>query len=384
LVINHSVRVAIVAGEMSGDLLGGALMRELKKHLSHVQFIGIGGSQMLHEGLDSCVEIERMSVMGVSDVLKRYPELYRIRQKLFNEWTDNPPDVFIGIDYSKFNLSLALRLKKKGIKTVQFVSPKIWAWRQKRVFYIKKAIDLILTLFPFEEAFYQHYDVPVQFVGHPLADLIDLNVDTHQMKKKSGYKADDKVVAVLPGSRISEMKYMGPLFLDVMYEISLSEPQVHFIVPIAKPSMRQIFETQLQTKAYNLNLQITDGRAREAMGGADVVLAKSGTSTLEAMLLKRPMVVAFKWGALTHAIIAPQVKVPFISLPNLLASQELVPEFVQSKALPKPIAQAVLEFLHSPNVHLKPKFLDIHQRLKQDASAKAAAAILKILNRSAV
>ena len=384
MAINRPVRVAIVAGEMSGDLLGGALMRELKKCLSHVQFIGIGGTQMLQEGLDSRVEIDRMSVMGISDVLKRYPELYRIRRKLFNEWTDNPPDVFIGIDYSKFNLSLALRLKKKGIKTVQFVSPKIWAWRQKRVFYIKKAIDLILTLFPFEEAFYQHYGVPVQFVGHPLADLIDLDVDVHEMKKKSGYRAEDKVVAVLPGSRTSEVKYMGPLFLDVMYEISLTEPLVHFIVPIAKPSMRKIFEAQVQAKAYNLKLQITDGRAREAMGGADVVLAKSGTSTLEAMLLKRPMVVAFKWGTLTHAIIAPQLKVPFISLPNLLANQELVPEFIQSKALPKPIAQAVLEFLHSPNLHLKPKFLDIHKMLKQDASKKAASAILKILSRSDV
>lgn len=384
MAIHRPIRVAIVAGEMSGDLLGAGLMRELKKGLSHVQFIGIGGSQMLQEGLDSYVEIERMSVMGISDVLKRYLELYRIRQKLFNEWTANPPDVFIGIDYSKFNLSLALRLKKQGIKTVQFVSPKIWAWRQKRVFYIKKAIDLILTLFPFEEAFYQKYDVPVQFVGHPLADLIDLNIDVHEMKKKSGYSAEDKVIAVLPGSRDGEMKHMGPLFLDVMYEISLSEPLVHFIVPIAKPSMRQIFEAQLRTKAYHLKLQITDGRAREAMAGADVVLAKSGTSTLEAMLLKRPMVVAFKWGAITHAIISPQLKIPFISLPNLLANQELVPEFVQSKALPKPIAQAVLEFLHSPNTHLQPKFLDIHKVLRQNASEKAASAVLKILNRSGV
>ena len=365
---------------MSGDLLGGGLIRELKKHLNHVEFVGIGGPQMVQEGFNSLVKIERLSVMGIGDVLKRYPELYKIRQNLYNEWTTNPPDIFIGIDYSSFNLSLATRLKKKGIKTVQFVGPKIWAWRQKRVFYIKKAVDLILTLFPFEETFYQQYGIPVEFVGHPLADLIKLNNDR---KERSDYSSEDKVVAVLPGSRAGELKYMAPLFLDVMQEISAQAPQTHFIVPIANPNLHKVFNQYLQAKPYNLKLRITTGLAREAMAAADVILVKSGTATLEAMLLKRPMVVAFKWGALTQAIIAPQVKIPYISLPNLLANQNLVPEFVQKNARAQAIAHSVLNFLQLPNHDLLiQKFTDIHRTLKQNANQKAALAILKFLKLS--
>lgn len=374
------LRIAIVAGEMSGDLLGAGLIRELKKHLNHVEFVGIGGPQMVQEGFKSLIDMERLSVMGIMDVLKRYPELYKIRQRLYHEWTSNPPDVFIGVDYSSFNLSLALRLKKRGIKTVQFVSPKIWAWRQKRVFHIKKAVDLILTLFPFEESFYQQYKVPVQFVGHPLADLIELNHDTAQKKQLFSYNPKDKVVAVLPGSRAGELKYMAPLFLEAMEEISKQEPLINFIVPIANPHLNTIFKQYLKAKSYTFKLQITNGEAREAMAAADIVLVKSGTATLEAMLLKRPMVVAFKWGTLTHAIIAPQLKIPYISLPNLLANQKLVPEFVQENAQAQAIARSVLHFFQLPNHDLlRQKFADIHQTLKKNANQTAALAILDIL-----
>ncbi|WP_045097731.1 lipid-A-disaccharide synthase [Legionella fallonii] len=366
---------------MSGDLLGGGLIRELKKHLIHVEFVGIGGPHMAQEGFNSLVAIERLSVMGIGDVLKRYPELYKIRQHLYNEWITNPPDVFIGIDYSSFNLSLAARLKKRGIKTVQFVGPKIWAWKQKRVFYIKKAVDLVLTLFPFEEAFYQRHSVPVQFVGHPLADSIALQHDHSQQKKHLGYIPEDKVIAVLPGSRSGELKYMAPLFLEVMQELSKHDPLIHFIVPIANPKLHEIFWRHAQAVPHRLNLEITNGHAQEAMAAADVVLVKSGTATLEAMLLKRPMVVAFKWGILTHAIIAPQVKIPYISLPNLLAQQKLVPEFIQGRAHAQAIACSVLHLLQSPNHDLLiQQFTDIHQTLKKNANQKAALAILNLLD----
>ncbi len=335
---------------------------------------------MLNEGFNSFVEMDRLSVMGIVDVLKRYVELYRIRQRLVRQWTLTPPDVFIGIDYADFNLGLAFRLKKQGIKTIQYVSPKVWAWRQKRVFYIKKAIDLVLTLFPFEETFYQQYAMPAQYVGHPLADMIDLDIDSSQKRVESGFATQDKLVAVLPGIRKGEIKYLGPLFLDVMQQISLHLPETQFIVPLASPDLCKIFQEQLTNKKYTLKLHITNQKARDAMAIADVVLAKSGTSTLEAMLLKRPMVVAFKWSAITHALIAPRLKVRFISLPNLLANKYLVPEYVQNKARAKPIAQHLIELLKTPcHEELMQQFSVIHHHLRQNANEKVALAVLNLL-----
>lgn len=380
--IRRPLRIAMVAGEMSGDLLGAGLIRELKKIHPDTEFLGIGGTQMLQEGLNSIVAMERLSVMGFKDVLLRLPEILRIHRQLVKKLINNPPDIFIGIDYSDFNLSVETKLKKQGIKTVHYVSPKIWAWREKRVFSIKKAVDLILTLFPFEEQFYQKYQVPVQFVGHPLADLIDIDANSNRIKKQMSYSPQDLVIAVLPGSRSGELKHMGPLFLDVMQEINLHNPLVHFIVPTASPKLRALFETQLQNKGYDLKVQITDGHAREAMMAANVVLTKAGTSTLEAMLLKRAMVVAFKCDAITYAIAAPLVKVPFISLPNLLAKQNLVPEYIQKEASPKPIANAVFNLLQSEGQKiLLQEFTNLHYALRQNADEKAALAISKLLEK---
>ncbi|KTD43185.1 lipid-A-disaccharide synthase [Legionella parisiensis] len=374
------IRVAIVAGEASGDLLGAGLMRELKKLLPNIEWTGIGGPEMIREGFNSMIDMQRLSVMGISDTLLHYPKLFQIRKTLHKEWQDNPPDVFIGVDYPYFNLSLELRLKKLGIKTVHLVSPKIWAWRQKRVFYIKEAVDLILTLFPFEEALYQKYAVPVHYIGHPLADQIDLHIDAEPIKKQLGFSSQDKIISVLPGSRTSEIKYMGPLFLDVMHELSIKIPELQFVVPTANSNLKALFFQQMQSKGYDLKLKILDGQSREAMIASDFALVKSGTATLEAMLLKRPMVVAFKWSALNHAIIAPQVKIPFISLPNILANEELIPEFIQSKALAKPIAQKVLQLFDAQNTEtLKNQFASIHQGLRQNANEKAALAIYKLL-----
>ncbi|HAT1771098.1 TPA: lipid-A-disaccharide synthase [Legionella pneumophila] len=377
------IRIAMIAGELSGDLLGAGVIRELKQHLTNVEFIGVGGPQMLKEGFHSLIDISELSVMGISDVLRRYPQLYLIRERLLREWTINRPDVFIGIDYPDFNLSVEARLKKQNIKTIHLVSPKVWAWRQKRVHLIKKAVDLVLTLFPFEEAFYQQHGVSAQFIGHPLADLIEISPNHSTLRKKYNYQPDDIVMAALPGSRAGEIKYMGPLFLKVMQKIAVERSHVHFIVPIACQELYPVFFRQFQTEYDHLKIQIIHGNAREAMAISDVVLTKSGTATLEAMLLKRPMVVAYKWSKLTHAIIAPQVKVPYIALPNLLANQKLIPEFVQEKADVDSIAESVLNLLDSSNnSELIKQFTDIHHTLRQNANEKAALSILRILGTS--
>ncbi|HAT2058792.1 TPA: lipid-A-disaccharide synthase [Legionella pneumophila] len=383
MIKKRQTRIAMIAGEMSGDLLGAGVIRELKKHLKNVEFIGVGGPQMLEEGFQSLANMSELSVMGISDVLRRYPQLYFIRERLLKEWTINPPDVFIGIDYPDFNLSVETRLKRQNVKTVHLVSPKVWAWRQKRVYLIKKAVDLVLTLFPFEESFYQQYDVPAQFVGHPLADLIEINPNNASLRKKYNYKPDDSILAVLPGSRIGEIKYMGPLFLEVMQRIAVEMPHVHFIVPIACQELYPVFFQQFQARYNHLKIQIIQGNAREAMAISDVVLTKSGTATLEAMLLKRPMVVAFKWSKFTHAIIAPQVKIPYVALPNLLANKKLVPEFVQEKATANSITESVLNLLACPSQsNLNKQFTAIHHTLRQNANEKAALSILKILETS--
>ncbi|HAT6937261.1 TPA: lipid-A-disaccharide synthase [Legionella pneumophila] len=383
MTMKRLIRIAMVAGELSGDLVGAGVIRELKQHLTNVEFMGVGGPQMLKEGFHSLIDISELAVMGISDVLRRYPQLYFIREKLLREWTINPPDVFIGIDYPDFNLSVETRLKKQNIKTIHLVSPKVWAWRQKRVHLIKKAVDLVLTLFPFEESFYRQYGVPAQFIGHPLADLIEINPNNAALRKKYNYQPNDTILAALPGSRVGEIKYMGPLFLEVMQRIAVAMPHVHFIVPIACQELYPVFFKQFQARYSQLKIKIIKGNAREAMAISDVVLTKSGTATLEAMLLKRPMVVAFKWSKFTHAIIAPQVKIPYVALPNLLASQKLVPEFVQKKATADCITESVLNLLASPNQsNLIKQFTDIHHTLRQNANEKAALSILRILETS--
>ena len=377
------IKIGIVAGEMSGDLLGAGLIAAIKTQYPSVEFIGIGGPQMLKDGFHSLVPMEELSVMGISGVILRYFKLRKICKQLAREFTESPPDLFVGIDYSYFNLLLEALLKKQGVKTVQYVSPKVWAWRQKRVFKIKKATDLVLTLFPFEKQFYDKYNVPAQFVGHPLADYIELDVDANVIKRNLGYTAEDQVIAVLPGSRVGELKHMGPLFLDVMHDIQKKHDHIHFVVPMASQRLRQKFEEQIRLRGYRLNIQITNGESTSAMAASDVVIVKSGTATLEAMLLKRPMVVAYKCSALSYAIVAPQVKVPYAALPNLLANQYIVPEFIQTKAQAKPIADAVLAQLDGKTKawgSTKQQFETIHLQLRQNANERAATAILKIIN----
>ncbi|MEZ5506220.1 MAG: lipid-A-disaccharide synthase [Gammaproteobacteria bacterium] len=375
--------IGIVAGEMSGDLLGAGLIQAIRQRYPHARFVGIGGPAMIQAGCESLFPMERLSVMGIVEVLGRLRELLHIRKTLRDHFIAHPPAVFIGIDSPDFTLPLELKLKKAGIKTVHYVSPSVWAWRQKRVFKIREGVDLMLTLLPFEAAFYEKYQVPVKFVGHPFATSIDPDIDFERAKRYWGFSPQDKVVAVMPGSRGGELKFMGPLFLETMRQLTALEPGVKFIVAMANEARRKQLEQQLSQLDTPLPLQIVDGHAREVMAGSDVVLATSGTVTLEAMLLKRPMVVAFRWSPLTHAIISRLVKSRFISLPNLLADAELVPEFIQDDAQPAKIARAVHELLHDQKnrVHLQQEFSRLHDVLNRNASREAASAILALINR---
>jgi len=378
---SRPLKIAIVAGEMSGDLLGSGLMQSLKKYHNNIEFVGIGGPKMIDAGCQSLFPMERLAVMGIVEVLGRLRELLSIRKSLAEEFIQNPPDLFIGIDAPDFTISLELMLREKGIKTAHYVSPSIWAWRQKRVFKIKKAVDLMLTLLPFEAAFYEKYDVPVTFVGHPLANIINVDLDTNIAKKHWGYNPSDKIIAVLPGSRGGELKHIGPLFIEVMNQCFQIDPRIKFVVPVANAARRAQFERQLSLCETDLPVLLVDGHAREVMAGADAVLVASGTATLEAMLLKRPMVVAYKWGAITHAIISPLVKSRYISLPNLLADEELIPEFVQSQATPEKIVPALMTQLNdvANREKLTQRFNDIHHQLRQNASDEAALALMKLL-----
>lgn len=383
--MERPVKIAIVAGEPSGDLLGAGLMAALKERLPQVSFVGIGGLQMQSQGFKSLVPMEYLSVMGITDVLRRYPQLLLLRRKLIREWTVNPPDVFIGIDYADFNLVIEKKLKQQGIKTIHYVSPKIWAWRQKRVFKVREAVDLVLTLFPFEEAFYQQYEVPSCFVGHPLADMIDTQPDKMGLRKEAGYTASDTILTLLPGSRLGELRYLGPLYLEVMNRLHEKQPDITFIVPLATSKAIALFKEQWRASGYpHLNIKLQQGGSREAMALANVVLVKSGTATLEAMLLNCDMVVAFKWNVLNHLIISPQLKIRHISLPNLLANEALVPEFIQKQACPQAISQCLLEKLAKGGApaNIIEKFKQLHLQLKQDANVKAAMAVMALISKA--
>ena len=374
--------IGIVAGEMSGDQLGAGLIHAIKKRHPNARFVGIGGPAMIKAGCESLFPIDRLSVMGIFAVLGRLRELLHIRKTLKQQYIKNRPDVFIGIDSPDFNLPLEGFLKQAGIKTVHYVSPTVWAWRQKRIHKIKRDVDLMLTLLPFEAEFYKRFHVPVKFVGHPFATDIDANIDHNRSKRYWGFVPADKVVAVLPGSRGGELRYMGPLFLEVMRQINIMEPGCKFIVPLANPERRAQFEMQLSQFDSELPIQLVDGHAREVMAGAEFILATSGTVTLEATLLMRPMVVAFRWGAITHAILSPLVKNKFIALPNLLADKEIVPEFLQKSATPENISRALFDLMRDPVrcERMERQFLDIHQQLNKDASEQSAEAILELID----
>ncbi|WP_444941112.1 lipid-A-disaccharide synthase [Microbulbifer sp. ZKSA004] len=377
---NKPIRIGIVVGEASGDILGSGLMAALKTRLPNVEFEGIAGPRMLELGAKSLFPMERLSVMGLVEPLKRLPELLKIRRSLRRHFTDNPPDLFIGIDSPDFTLTLEAALKAEGIPTVHYVSPSVWAWRQGRIKKIARAVDHMLTLLPFEANFYRDNQVPVTFVGHPLADEIPLQVDVAGERKALGFEKDDRVIALLPGSRGGEVRMLGPLFLQTARWCYQRHSDIKFVIPAA--NKQRMDEIQEQLKDYpELPITLLEGQSRRAVSAADCVLIASGTATLETMLLKKPMVVTYKLGRLTSMIVSRMLHTPWVSLPNLLAQKELVPEILQNDAIPENLGAAIMQFFEDPLLgdHLEREFFEMHQQLRRNASERAADAVVGLL-----
>lgn len=372
------LRIALVAGEASGDILGSGLMRAIKARHPDAQFIGVGGPLMEAEGMSSYFPMERLSVMGLVEVLGRLKELLARRKLLIQTLIAEKPDVFIGIDAPDFTLNIELKLRQAGIKTVHYVSPSVWAWRQKRVLKIREGCDLMLTLLPFEARFYEEKGVPVRFVGHPLADTIPLQADRDAARAELGL-GNGPVVALMPGSRGGEVGRLGALFFDTAERLLAQRPGIRFVLPCASPQRRAQIELLLQGR--DLPLTLLDGRSHVALAACDAVLIASGTATLEALLYKRPMVVAYRLAPLTYWILKRMVKSPYVSLPNLLARRLLVPELLQDAATADALAQTLLPLLDN-GAEQTAGFDELHRTLRRDASNQAADAVLSLIGAS--
>ncbi|BFM06187.1 lipid-A-disaccharide synthase [Halioxenophilus aromaticivorans] len=375
------LRFGLVVGERSGDILGAGLIQAIKQRHPDAQFEGIGGELMMAQGFDSWFDQERLAVMGLIEPLKRLPELLRIRKQLFQRFTANPPDVFIGVDSPDFNLDLELKLRKHGIKTVHYVSPSVWAWRQGRIKKIARAVDLMLTLLPFEASFYRQHNVPVKFVGHPLADELAPVDDIQAVRQRLALPCDEvPLVALLPGSREAEVRLVGPVMWQAALQALRQQPQLRFVVPAANAARLAQIKQQLAGHP-DLPITVVQGQSTQVMAAANAVVMASGTTTLEALLLGKPMVVAYRMAPLSYAILARLVKSKYISLPNLLADKPLVPELIQDAATPEALAEQLLRILQPGEQQvLKQEFSAIRQQLSLNASQEAAKAVLELVN----
>ena len=371
---------AMVAGEASGDILGANLIRALKTQFPNACFEGIGGPKMQAEGFHSLYQMDRLSVMGLLEPLKRLPELLRIRRAIVKRYSSHKPAAFIGIDSPDFNTNIECKLRSVGVKTVHYVSPSVWAWRQGRIKKIKKSVDLMLTLLPFEADFYREYQVPVQFVGHPLASEFPEQPDRAAACLDLQLDPQSAVVCIMPGSRASEVELLTALFLDSAHRVkdgAYADLQV--VIPAANEARYQ--QIQSVVAAYpELNARLIMGQSHRAMEAADAVLLASGTSALEAMLLKKPMVVSYRFGALTYAVLSLLVKTPYASIPNLLANKMLVPELIQNQATIENLSAAVIDALDPVNrERLHNEFTHLQKQLAVDSGTTAANAIKALL-----
>lgn len=376
-----TLRIGIVAGEASGDILGAGLLAELKQRFPDIEIEGIGGELMQAEGCKSLYPMERLSVMGLVEVLGRLRELMGIRRSLVKHFTAQRPDLFIGIDSPDFTLNLEGKLRLAGIPTVHYVSPSVWAWRSKRVFKILKTTDLMLTLFPFEAKFYQQHAMPVEFVGHPLANMIPVEPDQASARADLNLPYEQKTVALMPGSRGGELKYLAEPFLDTARWLLKRNADLVFVMPAANQERFDYLRALIDRSYSDLPIKLVLKRSREVLTAADAVLIASGTATLEALLLKKPMVVAYRMAPVTYMILSRLVSSKYISLPNLLADAPLVPEILQKDVRPEILGPAIEQALVDSDEQsaLKQKFYEIHLQLRQDASKKAADAIVRLL-----
>lgn len=375
------MRIGIVAGEMSGDILAASLMDALKTHYPDVQFEGVPGPLMKARNCAELFPQERLAVMGLTEVVGRLFELLSIRRQLTRHFsTRKRPDVFIGVDAPDFNLGLERRLHDAGVPCVHYVSPSVWAWRQYRVKKIVRSTDLMLTLFPFEAEFYKRHGLDVEFVGHPLADEIPLVPNLERARASLALEPNVEYVALLPGSRGSEVGRLGTLMLETASWCLQRRPGLRFVAPMVSPKMRALFADMIAAHG-DLPISLVDGRSREVMEAANVVLLASGTATLEAMLLKRPMVVTYRVSALTYLIAKQLVAVSSFALPNLLAGEKLVPELIQDAATPPELGAAVLAHFQAGGLtpHVRIRFDEIHQLLRRNAAERSAAAIVRLI-----
>jgi lipid-A-disaccharide synthase len=377
------LRVAIVAGEHSGDQLGAALIEALRARRPNLECFGVAGPKMVAAGCAAWAPADSIAVMGLAEVVRHLPRLLRLRAELTRRFLAARPDVFIGIDSPEFNLTLAGRLKRAGIPTVQYVSPQVWAWRQGRVRTIGRDCDLVLCLLPFESAFYTEHAVRAEFVGHPLADQIPLEVDTRAARAALGIAPDARVVALLPGSRMFEVAHLAAPFIAATQWLQSRRPEVEFIAPMASAALRERFEKQLAQGAENTRVRLINGQAQQVLAAADVVLVASGTATLETLLSGKPMVVAYKVSWLTYFLVRTLglVKVPYFSQPNLLAGRRLVPEFEQGAVTGEALGAALLAELDEPAhaTALRAEFTRIHRELRRGGATRAAQAVLACL-----
>ena len=392
MINSHSLKdsptIAIIAGEVSGDILGAGLIHALKARYPHAKFIGIGGERMIAEGFETLFDMEELSVMGLVEVLKHLPRLLKIRRSIIEQLLALKPDVFIGIDAPDFNLDVELKLKQRGIKTIHYVSPSVWAWRQKRVYKIAAATNLVLAFLPFEKAFYDRFNVPCRFIGHTMADAIPLKPNREEACQLLNLDSTQRYVAMLVGSRGSEVEFLSEPFLQTAQLLHQRYPDVKFLVPLINQKRRQQFEQIKQRVAPELDMILLDGNARAAMITAEATLLASGTAALEAMLCKSPMVVGYRMKPFTYFLAKRLVKTKYVSLPNLLADEMLVPELIQEDCNPTKLAEKLSLYLSEDksavqNRHvLLQRFAELHQRIQCNADQQAAQAVIDLLERS--
>jgi lipid-A-disaccharide synthase len=381
------VLIVLVAGEQSGDNLGAQLIKALRQRLPQARFAGIAGPRMVAAGCEAWERVESLSVMGLFEIIPHLPRLLRIRRELIDRVLAEKPAVYVGVDAKEFNLRIAPRFKASGIPTVQYVSPQVWAWRQGRVHTIGRAVDLVLCLLPFEKPFYDAHSVHAEFVGHPLADQIPLTVDAGHARSELGLATEGEYVAILPGSRNGEVSRLSPDFAGTMAWLLARRPQLQFIVALANDSTRAIFQAALDRVAAGApqlrdRVTLVNGNAQNVMAASDAVLLASGTATLEATLIKRPMVVAYRLGLLTSFLLKhlKLFKAPYFAQPNLLAGRQVVPEFFNADVRPEVLGPAVLQQLERADRNqLVQTFTSIHETLRRDASARAADAIVELV-----
>ena len=380
---NEKPLIAIVAGEASGDFLGAGLMQALRDSGLDARFIGIGGPRMQAAGFESWYSMERLAVRGYAEVLRQLPGLLAMRRRLAQRIRQARPACFIGIDAPDFNLSLERRLRAGGLRTLHYVSPSVWAWRGERLKYIASAVDHMLVLFPFEAALYDKVGVRATYVGHPLADAIPLGNAGARSREQLKIPGGRRVFALLPGSRQTEVRYLAGTFVRVAQQIARREPNAQFLVPLVSRETREIFESALYSVgAQDIPLTVLFGHAREAMGAADAVLVASGTATLEAALLQRPMVITYRMSPATWRMMERKRYQPWVGLPNIIAGKFIVPEILQDEATPETLAQALLNVANDPAIRdrLSGKLAEMHVTLRQNASVRAAKVVASCIN----